>query len=120
MSVMHDADLIANNTKQHQALAREFASLTREHFGARVGRIVLYGSTARGDCTLNSDIDVLVTLDAVSDADSEWLVSKAFSLGVMGSGVVLQPIFMPDDRFVEMQDRELRFAMDITSEGISL
>ena len=120
MSTADQTDLIAAGMEDSRILAKEFAELAHAHFGDRVGRIVLYGSTARGDWSQESDIDVLVTLDEVSDSDGEWLVSRAFSLGVMGSGIVLQPVFMTEARFTEMRNRELRFAMDIISEGIPL
>ncbi len=120
MSVMQDAELIADGIEKSRGLADKFASLTREHFGSRLVRMILYGSVARGDWTPESDIDVLVTLDAVSDSDGEWLAAKAFSLGVIETGIVLQPVFMSEDMFVEMKTRELRFAMDVSNEGIAL
>ena len=53
-------------------IAVQYAEDVRGHFGDRLRGIRLYGSTARGDWTPESDIDVLVLLDGVTTQDSEW------------------------------------------------
>lgn len=44
-------------------LLREIKKRLHEKYGGRLKGIVLYGSEARGEATLDSDIDVLVLLD---------------------------------------------------------
>lgn len=56
-----DPDAIA------EAVAREL----RELYGARLRKVVLYGSWARGDARPDSDVDLLVVLDRVQDRWSE-------------------------------------------------
>ena len=101
-------------------LAREYAAAIRAQFGARVRDLRLYGSATRGDWTAASDIDVLVLLDHVETADEEWLVHRAVELGLLRSGVVLQPLFMAETQFREMQQRERAFALSVAREGIAL
>ena len=45
-----------------------FCARVRETFGARVHRLALFGSRARGDSNLDSDIDVCVV---VNDLDGK-------------------------------------------------
>jgi uncharacterized protein len=103
-----------------RGVAVDYAADVRRHFGARLCRIRLYGSAARGDWTPESDIDVLVLLDRVSPADGDWLVNRAVKLGVLGSGFLLQPLFMSAVDFAHLESRERRFALDIGSEGVEL
>lgn len=103
-----------------RALAKRYAKDVRLHFGNRVSSIRLYGSAARGDWTPESDIDVLILLDHVHNEDSEWIVSHAVTLGLLGSGLLLQPLFMTTADFAHLQNRERRFAIEVDREGISL
>jgi len=104
--------------------ARETAGLyaeeIRRHFDKRLHSIRLYGSAARGDWTPDSDIDILVLLDSVSREDSDWLISRAVSLGILGSGFLIQPIFMSVADFDRLKARERRFAIEVEEQGIGL
>ena len=91
-------------------VAREFAGQVRTHFGPRVRRIWLYGSTARGDWRPESDIDVLALLDHVAPPDNDWLIQRAFKLGLMENGLLLQPLFMAEPEFMELLARERQFS----------
>ena len=53
-----------------QAL-REAKKRLQETYGDRLRRVVLYGSQARGDAREESDVDVLVVLDDVTNAYQE-------------------------------------------------
>jgi uncharacterized protein len=53
-------------TSLDPALARFRAALT-ELYGARIERVVLYGSRARGDARQDSDYDIAVFLNELSD-----------------------------------------------------
>ncbi len=101
-------------------IAVQYAEDVRGHFGDRLRGIRLYGSTARGDWTPESDIDVLVLLDGVTTQDSEWLVNRAVKLGLLGSGFLLQPLFMSADDFGRLKKRERRFALEVEREGVEL
>ena len=97
-----------------------YAEGTRRHFGKRLHSIRLYGSAARGDWTPDSDIDILVLLDAITSEDSDWLISRAVSLGVLGSGFLIQPVFMSVADFDRLKARERRFAAEVEEEGIDI
>lgn len=110
----------ARDLAQVQGIARRFAGECRAHLGARARALRLFGSAARGDWGPGSDIDVLVLLDSVRDADTAWLVQRAFEIGVMEHGIVLQPVIMTEDRFARLRARERLFAVEIDREGIDL
>jgi predicted nucleotidyltransferase len=56
------------------SVALEFARLARERLGARVRRIILFGSRARGDARPESDYDVVVVVDRRSPDVREALL----------------------------------------------
>ena len=53
------------------ALARTLRDRLKEVFGDRLRGVVLYGSRARGDAAVDSDIDFLVLLDRVESFKAE-------------------------------------------------
>jgi len=103
-----------------RVVAREFAAEVRSHFGERLKAARLYGSAARGDWTTESDVDLLVLLDRVELADEDWLVSRALKRGLLGSGFMLQPLFMTESNFAELLARERLFALEVQRDGIDL
>jgi predicted nucleotidyltransferase len=110
-----DAQLV-----EAQSVARRFAAELRAHFGGRLREVRLYGSAARGDWIPGSDIDVLVLLDRLGDTDGEWIVNRAVALGLMDSGLLLQPLFMAKADFDHLRQRERRFALEVEREGVLL
>ena len=50
-------------------VVEKFSSALRELYGARIERVVLYGSRARGDARADSDYDIAVFLN---DLESRW------------------------------------------------
>jgi len=66
---------IGENTfsdRRVEGLLADFKERLFSTFGSRFQRAVLYGSRARGEATPDSDIDVLVVLDPLEDATSDW------------------------------------------------
>ncbi len=53
--------------KPYVPVIREFVRLTRGKLGENLVSIVVFGSVGRGDCTYNSDIDVLVVARNMPD-----------------------------------------------------
>lgn len=101
-------------------LAQNYITLVRAHFGNRLRTARMFGSAARGDWSPDSDVDILVLLDVVTASDEDWLVSKAFRMGMMDSGIMLQPIFMTQNEFERLTARERRFALDVQKDGVPL
>lgn len=58
----------------------ELARAVRERFGERVSEIVLFGSYARGGAGEDSDVDVLVVIDALTDREELEIVDLASAI----------------------------------------
>ncbi len=71
-------------------LARFRAALA-DRFGARLGRIVLFGSRARGAGHEESDLDVLVLVRHLEPSERRAVLDLAFDLE-QSSGLALSPV----------------------------
>lgn len=61
----------------------EFARRLTDALGKTVHEIILYGSTARGEATETSDVDVLVVLeDSAGEHQREVVSTLAFEVGL--------------------------------------
>jgi predicted nucleotidyltransferase len=75
-----------------EALA-QFAAATRNHYGDRLHGVYLFGSRARGDHRVDSDVDVAVVLE---DGDwiewkERWNLNRIAYEHCLESGIVIQP-----------------------------
>ena len=85
--------------------------------GPRLVKLCLFGSRARGDHSLDSDIDVAAVIRgldrrekmAVLDAVAEIELERATSMSVL---------VLSEASFAELLARERHLALDIESEGI--
>ena len=99
----------------------EFADDVKKIIGPNLKRIILYGSYARGDNTLNSDIDVMILVslnddeirkirDDISDCAFEFL---------MQYGVDISPAITSINHFEYWVDT-LPFYRNVRDEGVVL
>ena len=90
-----------------------------EIYGESVERIVLYGSTARGTNTPESDIDIAVMLrSAPTKSMNDQLLDLVVDLE-LDCGRVLSVIKIDYPRYLEWQDT-LPFYRNIDREGVIL
>lgn len=76
-------------------LLQEIKHRLREVHGSRLHEVILYGSQARGDAQENSDVDVLVLLDAPVDygRDLEANLDALYSLSLeIGRRISAKPV----------------------------
>lgn len=59
-----------------------------EMYGARVERVVLFGSRARGDARADSDYDVAVFLRDIRDATDRW--AEADKIAVAAANILIE------------------------------
>jgi uncharacterized protein len=86
-------------------------------FGARLKKVILFGSRARGDADEDSDYDVLVLLENRMNADNDVLADIAVS-GLLEFEAVLSLFPFPSDS-LERYPFEPMF-INIRKEGIAL
>jgi predicted nucleotidyltransferase len=104
-----------------EALER-FRRDLRERFGARLELVRLFGSHARGDAWEESDVDVLVLIDGVTQEERDEVIALAWRAGDIApdSWLVLSPLVRTPGQFEELRRAERRIARDIDREGITL
>jgi predicted nucleotidyltransferase len=81
---------MALSPAEEDVLARFRARLV-DLFGPRLGRVVLFGSRARGEGHEDSDLDVLVTIRSLVPADRRDVLDIAFDLE-LDARIVLSPL----------------------------
>lgn len=98
----------------------DFARRVREVFAGRAVDVILYGSYARGDERVGSDIDVLVVLrdPVVYEEEIRRLASLAFDIN-LEYGVFLVP--MPESELAWRQaPNKAGFLRSVYTEGVAL
>jgi uncharacterized protein len=103
---------------ERAALDGYLANLHRQ-YGDRLVRVVLFGSKARGDFDVESDLDVLVVLH-----DGDWHLRDAVALAVfepmIENGVVLSPLIVDIADYAWWQKHNAPIYRNICAEGVEL
>lgn len=96
-----------------------FCSGVRSEFGPRLTQLVLFGSAARGEMRVDSDIDVLVEIENATRADFHK-VDAITGDTLTQFDVVISPLAMSKQHFESLKARERRIVSEIEQDGISL
>jgi predicted nucleotidyltransferase len=101
------------------ALAR-FRRVLEGRFGARLRDVVLYGSQARGTAHEESDVDVLVVVDDLTDEENAAVARLAYFVdaepGHAWAG--LEPLAMSTAHAEDLRRRERLLMLDIEREWL--
>ena len=102
-----------------RALGRLRAVLERR-FGARLRELVLYGSHARGQAHDESDVDVLVVVEGLTEDERREVFDLAYEADAAEreAWVGLSTLVYSTDQVAEMRARERLLLRDIDREGI--
>lgn len=99
----------------------DFARAIRKRFGERVAEIVLFGSYARGEAGEDSDVDVLVLIDGLTDMEELEVVDLASAIKyAREEWVGLAPLPLSTTRAQELRARGRMLWRDIAAQGVSL
>lgn len=96
-----------------------YAARLRPIFGERLRELRLFGSYARGEADEDSDIDVLVLIEGLTDAEL-GLVFDQVAPVIIDTGLPLAPLPMSTERLARLRGEERLLARDLDEEGIPL
>ena len=96
-----------------------FAARLRCVFGERLREVRLFGSYARGEADEDSDVDVLVVVDAMTNLEM-GLVADAAAPIIIETGIALAPLPMSSARLIELRRTGRALVLDLDREGASL
>jgi hypothetical protein len=101
----------------YDALARLGAAL-RARFGGRLSEVFLFGSRARREAHEDSDVDVLVVVDDLSDAERLAVIDLASAIDFASpEWVGLSPFVYSSAQAAKMRAGGRRLFRDIDLEG---
>jgi predicted nucleotidyltransferase len=106
-----------SSEKLNHVLA-ELRSQLDELYGARLVRLVLYGSQARGDAIPGSDVDVLVVLagpvDPATEIERVTSITAALSLE---HDIVISCVYVSEERYIQENSPLL---LNVRREGVAV
>jgi len=98
---------------------RTFVKSANERYPQMIARVVLFGSKARGEGQVESDIDVLVIVRR-----EDWHLSNAISTLAarvsLEQGVLLGPIVIGQERWERMEREKFSLVRNVARDGIAL
>lgn len=104
-------------TRRRERSFEAFARRVKDAIGEDVHEIILYGSTARGEATETSDVDVLIVLGRPRDsAQREMISTLAFEVG-LEFDVAISYLIQSKERFESRQNAP--FLKHVLREGRS-
>lgn len=99
-----------------QSIIPEIRTTLSTIYGARLVKLLLFGSQARGDADPGSDIDLLVVLkEPVNPCEEISRVSEATSRLSLAYDTVISCLFMQEDRYLHENSPLL---LNIRREGV--
>jgi uncharacterized protein len=112
--------LSASQKNRDPVIVSVLSSLRKDlssHYGDRLIHLILFGSHARDEATLDSDIDVLVVLkDPLEFTVELHRTSKLIADLCLEHNVLVSRMFMTNTRFINEQSPLLR---NIRNEGLA-
>ena len=101
---------------------QEFRRLLEAELGPRLRSLRLFGSRARGDADVDSDADVSVVVDRLTEAERARVIDLAFCAwrNTGCRGPLISPLTWSDAEQERRRRSERRIALDIDRDGVPL
>ena len=99
----------------------KFAQQIREIYGASLKKVVIYGSYARGDYQKNSDVDIMILVDA-NDVEIKKRFNSVCDLAFdyeLEYGIVISPLVKNEAHFMKWSET-LPFYRNVKQEGVAV
>ena len=108
-------------TSNRRRALQAFVQLLRDRMPRHIQEVRLFGSEARGEATLESDIDVLVVVqpDAERVRLEDCIIDIAFDVN-LEFGVYISPRVLTTEMLNDPVRRETPFLKNVAREGITL
>lgn len=100
----------------------EYRRLLEDTFGQRLRALRLFGSRARGDADIDSDADVSVVVEQLTEAERAHTIDLAFQAwrNTGCRGPLVSPLPWSAAEQEARRKSERRIALDIDREGVPL
>ncbi|KPV61679.1 MAG: putative nickel-responsive regulator [Candidatus Bathyarchaeota archaeon BA2] len=103
-----------------RVIAEIASEILKSNLASVITDVVLFGSVARGDATLESDIDLLILIEHEDASRVRRKSHKIIYPISLVSATPITLIIMNREEFIEWIKDELNFAREIKEEGIQL
>jgi len=100
-------------------ILEEFKRRVEQRFPGEIVRLVLFGSKARGDASVESDIDVLVVVRSEDWKLADEIRDIGYELEI-AHGVVLSIQVMGQRQYQELKGRGSTFVANVEQEGLAV
>ena len=97
----------------------EYAEQLRPLFGERLLELRLFGSYARGEAHEDSDVDVLVLIEGLTDLEIGVVAGEVAPI-IQQTGLALAPLPMSKERLATLRHQRRALATALDRDGISL
>lgn len=97
----------------------QYAERLRAVFGERLVEVRLFGSFARGEANEDSDVDVLVLVEGLTQLEVGTVAGEAAPV-IQQTGLPLAPLPMSPQHLADLRQQGRALARSLDQEGISL
>lgn len=106
-------------SRREMQLLKGYKRGLRRAFGRRLKCVRLFGSWARGEATDDSDIDILVVVDALTRQEKNRSLDNAYDLSVANNRM-LSPLIVDTRWYALLKKRQRLLASEIACDGIDI